>query len=309
MARRIASLLSAATEMLFALGLGDRIVAVSHECDWPADVANLPRVTMSYIAAAASSATIDGQVRELAAAGRPLYELDVELLARLRPDLIVTQQQCDVCAVSHADVLAAVARDPRLAGCQVVALNPQSLADVLADLRRVGEAAGALDAAERCTAALQSRIDAVRRQTSRLAESERPRVVCIEWIEPLMLAANWVPEIIGLAGGRNGLSIGHRHSTYHAWADVLAYDPQAIIISPCGFDLNRTLEESRALTVVPGWNELTAVRSHRTYAVDGNAYLNRSGPRLIDSLELLAHIFHPHLFSAPAAARAAFCSL
>ena len=244
---RIASLLSAATEMLFALGLGDSVVAVSHECDWPPEANRLPRVTMSHIAANASSAAIDTQVRELASAGKPLYGLDVELLGRLAPDLIVTQEQCDVCAVSYADVLTAVADDPRLAGCRIVALNPQGLGDVLADLRRVGEAAGVPAAAEDCIAALESRIEAVRSRTAALAEAERPRFVCVEWTEPLMLAANWVPEIVELAGGRNGLSIGGRHSTYHAWPDVVAYDPQVIVVSPCGFDLNRTLQEA------PGW--------------------------------------------------------
>jgi len=296
---RIASLLSAATEMLFALGLGESVVAVSHECDWPPEANRLPRVTMSHIAATASSAAIDTQVRELASAGRPLYGLDVELLGRLAPDLIVTQQQCDVCAVSYADVLTAVADDPRLAGCRIVALNPRGLSDVLADLRRVGEAAGAPAAAENCIAALELRIKAVGSRTAALAEVERPRFVCVEWTEPLMLAANWVPEIVELAGGRNGLSIGGRHSTYHAWPDVLDYDPQVIVVSPCGFDLHRTLQEATTLTTVPSWNEMTAVRTGRVYAVDGSAYLNRSGPRLVDSLEILAHLLHPALIPAP----------
>ena len=300
MAHRIASLLSAATEMLFALGLGDRVVAVSHECDWPPEANRLPRVTISHIAAAASSTAIDTQVRKLASSGKPLYGLDVDLLGQLAPDLIVTQQQCDVCAVSYTDVLAAVANDPRLAGCRVVALNPRGLGDVLADLRRVGEAAGAPDAAEQCIAALEARIEAVRQRTAMLAASERPRFVCIEWCEPLMLAANWVPEIVELAGGQNGLSIGGRHSTYHAWPDVLTYDPEVIVVSPCGFDLSRTLEEAHSLAKnVPGWATMAAVRTGRVYAVDGNAYLNRSGPRLIDSLEILAHLLHPNLFAAP----------
>jgi len=309
MARRIASLLSAATEMLFVLGLGERVVAVSHECDWPPEANNLPRLTMSHIAASQSSAAIDTQVRELAAAGKPLYGLDAELLGRLAPDLIVTQQQCDVCAVSYADVAAAVASDPRLAGCRVIALNPQSLADVLADLRRIGEAAGAPDAAERCVAELEARIDAVRRRTAGLAESQRPRVVCIEWIEPLMLAANWVPEIIELAGGRNGLSIGGRHSTYHKWSEVVAYDPELIVVSPCGFDLHRTLQEADALVRLPGWKEMTAVRTGRVFAVDGNAYLNRSGPRLVESLEILAHLLHPEHVGAPQMPSNGWCKL
>jgi iron complex transport system substrate-binding protein len=259
----------------------------------------LPRVTVSHIGATASSAAIDAQVRELAAAGKPLYGLDAELLGRLAPDLIVTQQQCDVCAVSYADVLSAVAADPRLAGCRITALNPQGLRDVLTDLRRVGEAAGVPAAAERCIAELETRIEAIRGRTAVLQENQRPRLVCIEWIEPLMLAANWVPEIVELAGGRNGLSIGGRHSTYHAWQDVLAYDPEVMVVSPCGFDLSRTLEEARAFAAVPGWEQMTAVRTGRVYAVDGNAYLNRSGPRLIDSVEILAHLLHPSIFAAP----------
>ena len=293
--------------MLFALGLGDRLVAVSHECDWPPEANRLPRVTMSHIAANASSAAIDTQVRELASAGKPLYGLDVELLGQLAPDLIVTQQQCDVCAVSYADVLSAVAADPRLAGCRIVALNPQGLSDVLADLRRVGEAAGALEAAEHCIAALEARIESVRRRTAALTDAERPRSACVEWAEPLMLAANWVPEIVELAGGRNGLSIGGRHSTYHAWADVVAYDPEIIVVSPCGFDLHRTLDEAKALANVPGWKQISAVRTGRVYAVDGNAYLNRSGPRLVDSLEILAHLMHPHLIDAPPESSAGWC--
>jgi iron complex transport system substrate-binding protein len=307
MARRIASLLSAATEMLFALGLGDRVVAVSHECDWPLEANRLPRVTISHIAASASSAAIDTQVRERASTGKPLYGLDVELLGRLTPDLIVTQQQCDVCAVSYADILTAVACDSRLAGCRIVALNPQGLGDVLADLRRVGEAAGAPAAAELSVAALEARIETVRCRTARTTESERPRFVCVEWSEPLMLAANWVPEIVELAGGRNGLSIGGRHSTYHAWSDVLAYDPEVIVVSPCGFDLHRTLDEALALASVPGWGKMTAVRTGRVYAVNGNAYLNRSGPRLVDSLEILAHLLHPNLIATPTDAAAGWC--
>ena len=277
------------------------MVAVSHECDWPSEVASLPRVTFSHIAASASSsAAIDAQVQELASSGRPLYGLDIELLGRLGPDLIVTQEQCDVCAVSYDDVVAAVTRDDRLDGCCIVALNPKSLGDVLADLRRVGEVAGASDAADRCVGSLQKRIDGVSFQTANLPKNDRPRVVCVEWVEPLMLAANWVPEIIELAGGENGLSIGGRHSTYHAWADVVRYDPQVILVSPCGFDLHRTLVESRSLEQVPGWAEITAVRTGRVFAVDGNAYLNRSGPRLVDSLEIVAHILHPDKIAPPA---------
>jgi iron complex transport system substrate-binding protein len=299
MIARIASLLSSATEMLFAIGLGDRVVAVSHECDWPREVAQLPRATFSRIEATAPSRGIDEQVRELSAAGAPLYGLDVDLLGRLAPELIVTQKQCDVCAVRYADVVAAVASDPRLRDTRILALNPLGLAEVLEDIRHVGEAAGVPEVARRCIASLESRVAAIRHRTAGLSAGDRPRLVCIEWTEPLMLAANWVPELIVLAGGRNGLSIGGRHSVYHDWADVVAYDPQVIVVSPCGFDLARTRVEARGLAQLPGWSDCSAVRSGRVFAVNGNAYLNRSGPRLVESVEILAHLLHPNIFAAP----------
>jgi iron complex transport system substrate-binding protein len=299
MSGRIVSLLSGATEILFALGLGDRVAAVSHECDWPTAARELPRATFSHIPAAASSAQIDRQLRELSVAGEPLYGLAADLIGRIAPDLIVTQQQCDVCAVRYADVLAAVAADPRLAGTKVLALNPLSIGDVLDDVRRIGEAAGAGEAAERCVGDLEARINSVRIRTAALSADQRPRAVCVEWIEPLMLAANWVPELIEMAGGENGLSIGGQHSTYHDWGSVAEYDPHTIIISPCGWDLQRSIEEARVLAAVPVWNRLSAVRAGRVFVVDGNAYLNRAGPRLVDTLEILAHLLHPRVHPAP----------
>ena len=285
--------------MLFALGLGDRVVAVSHECDWPPEVTNLPRATFSLIAASATSGEIDNQVRELSTAGSALYGLDVDLIGRLQPELIVTQKQCDVCAVRYADVVSAVQSDPRLKDTKVFALNPLSLADVFADLKNLGAATGAESAAERCVAELEARIDAIRSKTAGLADEARPRVACVEWTEPLMLAANWVPELIELAGGKNGLSTGGQHSVYHDWADIWAYDPEVIVISPCGFDLPRSRLEARHPPQLPGWQECSAARNGRVFIIDGNAYLNRSGPRLVESTEILAHLFHPELFAAP----------
>jgi iron complex transport system substrate-binding protein len=183
---------------------------------------------------------------------------------------------------------------------RVLALNPVGLADVLDDIGRIGEAAEAPDAAARCIASLKHRLDAIRQQSAGLSADERPRVVCVEWTEPLMLAANWVPELIELAGGRNGLSISGQHSVYHQWTAVMAYDPQVIIISPCGFDLARTLIEAHQLPQLPGWADCSAVRAGRVFAVDGNAYLNRSGPRLVESVEILAHLLHPDRCAAPA---------
>jgi iron complex transport system substrate-binding protein len=297
---RIASLISSATEILFALGLEDSIVAVSHECDYPAGALAKPRVTWSHVDSSASSGTIDAQVKQLASAASALYAIDVEHLAALAPDLIVTQAQCDVCAVRYADVLDAVASRAELRGTQVLALNPQSLADVLADVGAIGLATGRQMQAARFQAELQSRIAAVRSATAELAARRLPRVALIEWIEPLMLSGNWMPEMVELAGGRHELTQARQHSPYVDWHDLAAYDPQVVLVMPCGFDLARTLVEAQSLTGRPEWHALAAVRSGRAFAVDGNAYFNRSGPRLVDSLELLGHVLHPELVPAPA---------
>lgn len=298
--QRIVSLISSATEMLFGLGLGDRVVGVSHECDYPSQVHERPRVTRSHVNSAASSADIDRQVHALVEQQAALYEVDVEQLVALRPNLIVTQAQCDVCAVRYADVVNAVREQPALAGAQIVALNPLSLADVMQDIRRIGHAAGCDEAAVRYVAELEARVANVQRRTARLAPSARPRVACLEWIEPPMLAANWTPQLVDWAGGNGGDTLAGRHSTYAHWEDVVRFDPEVIVVMPCGFDLARALVEAQVLPSFPHWTELSAVRSGRVFAVDGNAYFNRSGPRLVDSLEILAHLVHPGLFAAPA---------
>lgn len=292
---RIVSLISSATEMLFGLGLEESIVGVSHECDYPAAANRLPRVTFTNITADAPSGMIDQQVKELVAAGKPLYEIDLDLLVDLQPDLIITQAQCDVCAVRYDDVVAAVASEPKLGAAQLVALNPQSLGDVMKDIRRLGIATDRTAAAAEYASALEARIELVRSRTGTLAESQRPLTACIEWIEPMMIAGNWTPELIELAGGRQTWAVAGRHSTYTAWEDVRLADPEVIIVMPCGFDLSRTLREAASLSELPGWSEILAVRAGQVFAVDGNALFNRSGPRLVDSLELLAQLVHPEL--------------
>lgn len=291
MKTRIASLLASSTEILYALGLGDRVVAISHECDFPREAIGKPRVTMTNVVATAGSREIDTQVGAMLAAGEPLYRIDETLLASLEPDLIVTQAQCDVCAVKYADVLDFAARYPR--ACDVVALNPTCIDEVLADIARVGEACGVPEGAAAVMHDLQRRIDAVRERTADIAPAERPRVGCIEWIDPLYLAANWMPELIDWAGGQQPFARGGVHSTVHTWKEFVAADPECIIVMPCGFDLERTLTECEQLRQMPGWSELTAVCHRRVYATDGNAYFNRSGPRLVDSLEILARLVHP----------------
>lgn len=297
--QRIVSMLSAATEILYALGLGDRVVGVSHECDFPPSVADKPRVTRSHVDDSASSRGIDEQVQRMAGGGESLYGIDEPALVRLAPDLIVTQAQCDVCAVKYDDVLAAVERLWPQREIPVVALNPTSLADIFRDIRRVGEATDSSAAVTAFVDELQRRVATVGDKTAGLALDERPRTAIIEWIDPPMLAGNWMPELLEIAGGRCELTAPGRHSGYVDWQELVRFDPQVIVVSPCGFDLSRTLSEITTLTAFNNWTQISAVRDRNTYAVDGNAFFNRSGPRIVDSLEILAHLLHPDRFAPP----------
>jgi iron complex transport system substrate-binding protein len=296
---RIVSLISAATEMLYVLGLWDQVVGVSHECDWPTECWQLPRVTRSRVNSSASSAAIDAEVKQLMSAGEALYEIDVEKLSELRPDLILTQAQCDVCAVKYDVVVSTVRQTPQLAGAQVVALNPRSLSEVFGDMRRIGAAAGIADAAHHVAEKLMQRVARIRSATALIDAADRPRVAIIEWLEPIMLAGNWVPELVKIAGGKCELTKPGVHSRYHDWNDIVRFDPQLIIACPCGFDLPRARLESKSLAERPGWKNITAVRNRRVYVVDGNACFNRPGPRLVESAELLAALLHPTAFAMP----------
>jgi iron complex transport system substrate-binding protein len=295
---RVASLISSATEILYALGLGEYVIAVSHECDYPADVFSKPKATRSRIDSGQPSQAIDRQVRELCRAGQPMYEVDARLLRELGPDLIVTQAQCDVCAVRYQDVLDIVRREPALRKTRVITLNPQSLDDVLADIGRLAGEVGVEGSGQELTDTLRQRIARIRAATSRQPAS-RTRMICLEWIEPLMAAANWTPQLIELAGGESGLAVGGQHSGYNCWEDVRRYDPDVLLIAPCGFDLKRTIQEAQSLVGHSGWSDLRAVRHGRVFAMDGNAYLNRSGPRLVDTLEMIAHLLQPSRVAAP----------
>jgi iron complex transport system substrate-binding protein len=298
--RRIASLLASGTEILYALGLGERVVAVSHECDYPADARNKPRATFTRVSVTAPSRVIDEQVRATLSGGGALYEVDVALLERLKPQLIVTQAQCDVCAVRYDDVVNAVDNSAILRGARVVALNPARLEDVFRDILRVAEMAEVFDRAKDYVTGLRMRVEAIRAQASKIWPSARPRVLCLEWVDPPMAAANWTPELIEIAGGRHELTKTGIHSTYTDWQQIINYQPEAIFIAPCGFDLPRALQEVDLLRKRPGWADLPAVRQGRVFACDGSAYFNRSGPRLIDTLEIIAHLLHPDLFESPA---------
>jgi len=293
MSKRIASLLSSATEIIAALDLGDALVGRSHECDFPAWVRELPCVTASRVHTSNPSAQIDAEIKRTLASGESVYRIDADLLRTLKPDLIVTQRQCEVCAVSPRDVQTALADWPGLKP-QIVELNPNCLADLWADIRAVAAAARVRQVGETLIARLQGRIHAV---TARASSADRhPRVACLEWLDPLMAAGNWMPELVALAGGVNLFGEAGRHSPWMMWEQLCESDPDVILLMPCGFDLDRTMQDLPLLTVRPGWSELAAVRSGRVFATDGNQYFNRPGPRLVDSVEILAEILHPGLF-------------
>ncbi len=296
---RIVSLLSSATEIVCALGLERSLLAVSHECDFPPSIANKPRATVSHIDSSRPSEEIDFEVKRRIREGLPLYGVDESLLRDIAPDLIVTQAQCDVCAIQYDDVLRIVSDSPELSHSKILALSPLSLADILQDVIRVGEAVGAPERAREYAAALDRRVQDVASLNRALDIVRRPRVVCIEWVSPLMTAGNWTPELIDLAGGISGLAKAHEHSQYVSWQQIAEFDPEVLLIAPCGFDLQRSEQEAGSLPSLPGWKAVAAVQAGRVFVVDGNALLNRSGPRIVDSLELVAHLLHPAHFPKP----------
>lgn len=290
---RIVSLLASATEIVCALGFRDALVARSHECDFPADVAHLPSVTETKIAHHRPSAVIDREVRTIVEQGLSVYRVDAERLRALKPDVIVTQTQCEVCAVSFKDLEEALADWTGIVP-HVVPLAPYALADVWRDVTRVAEALSVPEKGRALVAGYEARIAAIAAKAQAL--DGRPRVACVEWIDPLMAAGNWMPELVELAGGRNLFGAPGVHSPWLEWDALRASDPDVILVLPCGFDIPRIRAEMPALTRLPGWLEMRAVKAGQVYLLDGNQYFNRSGPRLVESLEILAEILHPQAF-------------
>ncbi len=290
---RIVSLLPSATEIVCALGFESDLVGRSHECDFPATVKRLPALTEPKFKVEGSSADIDRSVKRIVSDALSVYRVDAAQLRALRPDVIVTQSQCEVCAVSQGDVEAAVAEWTG-ARPKVVALAPYALDDVLGDIERVAKALGAPKRGSALTAEMRRRMSAVaERAHSAVA---RPRAACIEWVDPLMAAGNWMPELVAMAGGENLFGTRGEHSPWLKFDQLAASDPDVIFIAPCGFDMARTAAELPLLAKHDGWGELRAVRSGRVFIADGNQYFNRPGPRIVESLEMLAEIFHPQLF-------------
>jgi iron complex transport system substrate-binding protein len=292
---RIVSLLPSASEIVAALGLAERLVGRSHECDWPPGVRKLPVCTRPRLASEGSSGEIDRQVKGFAARALSIYELDMALLHSLRPTHIVTQDQCEVCAVSLADVEAALGDDmgdDRGETVEIVSLSPQRLGEVWASIRQAGAALG-VDADEYCRT-LTGRIARIAAGGMEMPVTP-PSVAAIEWCDPLMAAANWLPELIAIAGGHNLFGDAGAHSPRLEFADLRAAEPDILVFMPCGYDLAKTVREVEPLLRQPAWAALPAVREGRAYAVDGNAYFNRPGPRLVESAEILAEICHPEI--------------
>lgn len=288
---RIVSLLPSATEILAALGLTDAIVGRSHECDYPPQIQNRPVCTEAQLNSEKPSAQIDTDVRELVQNALSIYKINIDVLEELQPTHIVTQDQCDVCAVNFEDVEKAVAELTQ-SQPKVISLQPNVLSDVWADIERVGTTLGV--ESQPLLIQLQSRIEACQQKTQGL--SEHPTVAAIEWTDPLMASGNWIPELVELAGGKLLFGVAGQHSPYIEWDALLKADPEVIIIMPCGFDLERTRQETIPLEQHPEWSSLRAVRTGQVFITDGNAYFNRPGPRLVDSLEILAEILHPDSF-------------
>jgi iron complex transport system substrate-binding protein len=292
---RICSLLPSATEIVFALGMGDSLVGVTHECDFPAAASRLPKVTRSHIPPGISSAEIDAAVSSALGTAGTLYELDRARLEELRPDLILTQRLCDVCAVSFDRVEEAVASLPGQPA--VMNLEPHGLDDILENIRAIGRAVGAEPSADDVVRGLRHRIEAVRQATAKLGT--RPRVVCLEWVDPPYCGGHWMKELVEIAGGRDDLAALDRPSCRIEWNRVLEFRPEVLVLTCCGFGLERALEEGNILARFEGVLELPAAESGRIFATDGSSYFSRPGPRIVDSLEILAHLIHPEARPAP----------
>jgi iron complex transport system substrate-binding protein len=287
------TLVPAATETVCCLGLESRLVARSHECNFPASIEHLPVCTETHLNSAESSARIDAEVKGALHAGRPLYRIRQDVLSAVRPTHMITQDQCQVCAVGFEDVLHSLADLPDPSPC-VVTMRSQCLSDVWSDLRHVAKALGVEARGTRQIAELRERLSSIEK---RRPAGVSPRVACIEWMDPLMIAGNWVPELVEIAGGTVIAGRSGAPSDWLTWDALRAAAPDVIIVAPCGFSLQRTRAEWDVLADRPEWSRLAAVRSGRVYQVDGDHFLNRSGPRLVASVEILAEILFPDHFA------------
>jgi iron complex transport system substrate-binding protein len=287
---RIVSLVPHATELLFSLGLGDDVVGVTHECDYPAGARTLPKITGDKLPSGLSAAQIDTAVRERTDRGEAIYALDEKLLAELRPDLIVTQELCPVCAVSHDEVVAVA---EKIESCpKVIALDPKTLGESMGDIRTIAQATNSRDAGLDLVARQRLRIDKVKVAASKIVD--KPTVVAIEWFDPVYIAGHWTPQLIELAGGIDMLGMPGEESERSDWDTIRAAQPEVVVCIPCGYDAKRSLQEAELFS-----DELQSIGAQRIVALDASGYFSRPGPRLVDGLETLAHALHPGLPPGP----------
>ena len=291
---RIVSLLPSSTEISFAIGIGDEIVGVSHECDFPEEAKTKPVLTRSRINPHKSSDEIDEDVVSIVKKGLSVYDIDEDKLRELQPDLILTQDQCEVCAVSLKDVQHAVRKF--ICSANIVSLKPTILQEILESILTIGRAANKETEAGSLIESLKSRIGFIKNKTKKAVFL--PKVCCIEWLKPIFIAGNWTPELVEIAGGIDILGKNGEHSNKVSLKEILEEDPDKLIISPCGFKIYQTINDLELLTSNPQWNKLKAVKNNEVYIVDGNSYFNRPSQRIVDTLEILASLIHPELFSA-----------
>ncbi|MCI0440504.1 MAG: cobalamin-binding protein [Chloroflexi bacterium] len=299
---RICTFLPSATEIVYALGLGDSLFGVSHECDYPADAKSKPKVVRSrFDPDEYTSQEIDRLVSEMMSRGERIYEVDEETLKRARPDLVITQELCEVCAVSFEDVQKAVVRLEMPP--QLISLDPHGLQDVFDDIARVGQHTGTSGKAKDVVAGLRGRLDKVRAKAASAAR--RPKVACVEWLDPLMVAGHWIPEMVEIAGGVDGMAKPGDPTRRIELGELLDYAPDVLILMPCGMDVECGVGELSLLEDLDRWEAMPAVRQGNVYMTDAGGLFSRSGPRLVDGVELLAQMIHPEIFTEPLAVKAA----
>ena len=296
---RVITMLPSATEIVCALGYRDAIVARSHECDYPNTIKQLPACTESKIDTQKASRDIDNQVNFIVEQGLSVYRVDGDLLKILNPDVIVTQTQCEVCAASPKDLEDALS-DWTGGRPKIVSLEPNGLTDVWTDIQNVANAIGDQQKGEELVKGLSNRMGLIEEKASKFLENpiDRPRVACIEWIDPLMAAGNWVPELVEMSGGENVFGAAGQHSPWIEWDVVCKEDPDVIVVMPCGYDISESRRNMPALSDRPEWSSLTAVKKGAVFIADGNQYFNRPGPRLADSLEIMAQLVNPEIFKS-----------
>ncbi|MBS1521020.1 MAG: cobalamin-binding protein [Bacteroidetes bacterium] len=291
--KKIVSLLPAATEIVCALGLEENLVGRSHECDFPQSVKQLPVCSEANIPDNLSSAAIDIKVKELLTDALSVYTVKREMIKQLSPDVVITQAQCEVCAISLKEVEEAL-EDYLDKESTIISLQPDSLDAIFNNIREVAAVLDVADKGEQLVEDLQERVDIIRHKLKFM--ENKPTVVCIEWLEPMMVSGNWVPELVNISGGVPVLAENGKNSPYVKWEELQQQDPDVIIVMPCGFSIERTMKEVDLLLQLPGFSEMKAVKNDRFYIADGNQYFNRPGPRIVDSIEILAEIIHPKQF-------------